>query len=94
MDERKVERELALEHARRGELARRIVEPDDARAAPREPCRPVGRSAPELDHVAAVDRRQGGDLVPHVISWLAHGRRPIAIHSAAFASQTARLRAT
>ena len=53
--EREPQVELLLEHARRRELPARVVEPDRPSPAPREPRRPVGRAAAELDHVEPVD---------------------------------------
>jgi hypothetical protein len=51
--ERELQAELALEHARRLELGRRVVDPDRPRATPRQPCRDICRPAPELDGILA-----------------------------------------
>src|SRR5262249_61152020 len=62
LHERKRETVLLLKRARRGELTRGVVDPDDARTPPRQPRRPVGGAAPQLDHVEARRRRQRAHL--------------------------------
>src|SRR6185503_336459 len=61
-DERKDQTVLLLERARRRQLTRRVIEPDHAGAAPREPRRPVGGATAELDDIAVRDRRQRAHL--------------------------------
>src|SRR5258705_8902609 len=59
LDQRKIDRELALAAARGGELCGSDVDTDRARTAPREPSRDVGGAATELDDVEPVDVPEG-----------------------------------
>src|SRR5262249_19486214 len=62
MDQRKLEAELLLKLAGAFQLPGGIVQPDRPRPAARQPRRPVGSAAAELQHVLPGDLRHGLEL--------------------------------